>query len=79
MLIATEKFILIKDTNLPTIDPADPYKLSPEEEEVMVALEVPITNSKKLQEHINFLYTHGASYNINNENLFHGYPKLTDL
>ena len=41
----------IKDTNLPTIDPADPYKLSPEEEEVMVALEASITNSKKLQEH----------------------------
>ena len=63
----------IKDTNLPTIDPADPYKLSPEEEEVMVALEASITNSKKLQEHINFLYTHGALFTTYNGNLlFHG-------
>ena len=69
----------IKDTNLPTIDPADPYKLSPEEEEVMVALEASITNSKKLQEHINFLYTHGALFTTYNGNLlFHGCIPFTE-
>lgn len=69
----------IKDTNLPTIDPADPYKLSPEEEEVMVALEASIVNSRKLQEHINFLYTHGALFTTYNGNLlFHGCIPFTE-
>ena len=67
------------DDGTVTIDPADPYKLSPEEEEVMVALEASITNSKKLQEHINFLYTHGALFTTYNGNLlFHGCIPFTE-
>ncbi len=69
----------LKDTNLPTIDPADPYKLSPEEEEVMVALEASILRSEKLQEHIQFLYSHGALYKTMNGNLmFHGCIPFTE-
>ena len=63
----------MKDVNLPTVDPADPYKLTPEEEEVMVALEGSIINSDKLQEHIRYIYSHGALYKKWNGNLlFHG-------
>ena len=38
--------------NLPTVDPADPYRLTEEEEEVMIALESSIVNSEKLQKEI---------------------------
>lgn len=62
-----------KDTNLPTVDRNDPYKLSDEEEEVMIALEASITRSGKLQEHIRYLYSHGALFKTLNGNLmFHG-------
>ena len=61
----------LRDTNFPTVDPANPYKLSPEEEEVMVALEASIVNSGKLQKHIEYMYTHGALYKICNGNLFY--------
>lgn len=69
----------IKDTNLPTVDPKNPYKLTEEEEEVMVALEASIINSSKLQSHINFLYTHGALYKTCNGNLlYHGCIPFTE-
>lgn len=67
------------DINLPTVDPADPYALTKEEEEVMVALEASIVNSAKLQKHIKFLYSHGALYEIYNDNLFyHGCIPMTE-
>lgn len=69
----------IKDANLPTVDPADPYRLSKEEEEVMVALEGSILNSHRLQEHIKYLYSHGALFNTCNGNLmFHGCIPCTE-
>ena len=57
--------------NLPTVDPKDPYKLTEEEEEVMVALESSIVNSEKLQRHINYMFTHGSLFKIMNGNLFY--------
>ncbi len=69
----------LKDKNLPTIDPADPYKLSPEEEKVMTALEASIRVSEKLHEHIRFLYSHGALFKTCNGNLmFHGCIPFTE-
>ena len=63
----------MRDMNLPTVDPADPYTLTPEEEEVMVALESSIINSEKLQRHINYMFSHGALFKIMNNNLlYHG-------
>ena len=63
----------MRDMNLPTVDPEDPYRLTEEEEEVMVALESSILNSEKLQRHINYMFTHGALFKIMNNNLlFHG-------
>ena len=63
----------MRDMNLPTVDPKDPYKLTEEEEEVMVALESSIINSDKLQRHINYMFTHGALFKVMNNNLlYHG-------
>ena len=63
----------MKDMNLPTIDPKDPYAFTEEEEEVLNALEASFLNSEKLQAHIRFLYSHGALYSVCNGNLlFHG-------
>jgi len=61
----------MRDMNLPTVDPADPYRLTAEEEEVMVALESSILNSEKLQRHINYMFSHGALYKVMNGNLFY--------
>lgn len=69
----------LKDVNLPTVDPADPYKLTDEEEEVMCAIEASIKRSHKLQDHIKFLFSHGAMYLTYNGNLlFHGCVPFTE-
>lgn len=69
----------MKDTNLPTVDPANPYRLTDEEEEVMMALEASILNSEKLQEHIRLLFSHGALFKTENGNLmFHGCIPFTE-
>ena len=69
----------LRDTNLPTLDSADPYKLTEEEEEVMNSLEASILNSEKLQKHIRFLYSHGALYKkINGNLLYHGCIPMTE-
>jgi len=61
------------DTNFPTIDWSDPYKLSEEEEEVMDRLRMAFMNCEKLQRHIRFLFTKGSLYNVFNGNLlYHG-------
>ncbi len=63
----------LKDTHFPTVDPADPYKLTPEEEVLMGTLGYSFRHSRRLQQHIKFLYSHGALYKICNNNLlFHG-------
>lgn len=69
----------MRDMNLPTVDPKDPYKLTEEEEEVMVALESSILNSSRLQSHMEYLFSHGALYKIHNGNLFyHGSIPFTE-
>lgn len=61
------------DKNLPTIDPADPYKLCPGEEQVMQQLEHSFRCSDKLQRHLNLLYQHGSLFLVrNNCLLYHG-------
>jgi fructose-1,6-bisphosphatase-3 len=60
----------MRDMNLPTVDPSDPYTLTEEEEEVMVALES-IVNSEKLQRHMNYMFSHGSLYKVMNGNLFY--------
>lgn len=59
----------ILDTNFPTIDLNDPYKLTKEEQEVVDKLVKTFQNSEKLQKHIKFLYNKGSLYRIYNGNL----------
>ena len=61
------------DKDFPTIDPADPYALTEEEEHVIHQLTESFRYSEKLQKHIRFLYTNGGLYKVSNGNLlFHG-------
>ena len=60
------------DTLFPTLDPQDPYRLTPEEEELMHRLHHSFRISEKLQKHIRCLFRHGCMYSICNSNLlFH--------
>ncbi|MDD2192169.1 MAG: fructose-1,6-bisphosphatase [Bacteroidales bacterium] len=61
------------DKEFPTIDPKDPYKLTPEEEFVMDKLKYSFLNSYKMQDHIAFLFAKGSIYLTYNNNLMlHG-------
>ena len=61
------------DMNFPTIDPADPYRLSSEEEEIMHRLEHAFRGCEKLQQHMRFLLGKGGLYKVYNNNLlYHG-------
>ena len=61
------------DTDFPTVDPADPYTLTPEEDAVINALTRSFRHSEKLQRHVRFLYSKGSLYRVFNGNLlFHG-------
>ncbi|MEG1930395.1 MAG: fructose-1,6-bisphosphatase [Anaerovorax sp.] len=63
----------MKDTFFPTIDWADPYKLSTEERNVMGKIRRSFLNSGRLQKHIGFLYSQGSLYLRCNSNLlYHG-------
>lgn len=59
----------LADTVFPTVDPSDPYALTPEEEACMQALEDAFRASEKLQRHMRFLLEAGSLYKIANGNL----------
>ena len=56
----------LNDTNFPTIDPKNPYALTPEEHEVMEKIKLSFINSQKLQNHIRTLLSKGSMYTIYN-------------
>ncbi|MBO4389443.1 MAG: fructose-1,6-bisphosphatase [Lachnospiraceae bacterium] len=63
----------LKDINLPTVDPEDPYRLSEQEAQLVEILRASFQHSIRLQRHIRYLYSHGGMYKvINNNLLFHG-------
>lgn len=63
----------MKDVDFPTVDPKDPYRLTPAEEEVMERLCSAFTKSYKLQKHVRFLFSKGGMYKTYNGNLlYHG-------
>ncbi len=63
----------LNDGHFPTIDPADPYKLSPAEASLIESLTAAFRHSRALRRHIEFLYNDGSLYKICNGNLlFHG-------
>ena len=68
-----DKTYPLEDCDFPTVDPADPYRLTPEEDQVIDQLTASFRRSEKLQKHIRFLYSKGGLYKVFNGNLlFHG-------
>lgn len=60
------------DNNFPTIDPADPYKLTEAEAILAEKLVHSFNVSDKLRRHINVFFSHGCMYSVVNSNLlFH--------
>lgn len=67
------------DTDFPTVDPADPYRLTEEEDHVIRQLTDSFQHSEKLQRHTRFLYSKGGLYKTSNQNLlFHGCIPMND-
>lgn len=66
------KDYVMKDTFFPTITPDAPYRLTPEEEDLMDKLHHSFLVSDKLKKHIKCLFSNGCMYGIYNSNLlFH--------
>lgn len=63
----------MRDVEFPTVDPENPYALSPEEEQVMDRLRQAFVKCEKLQKHVRFLFSRGGLYKVYNSNLlYHG-------
>ena len=63
----------MKDLDFPTVDPADPYRLTEEEELVVDRLRHAFVHCEKLQRHVRFLFSKGSLYKVHNSNLlYHG-------
>ena len=66
------KHYSMRECHFPTIDPADPYRLSVEESEVIERIAHSFITSEKLQRHIRCLLDNGSMYLVYNGNLlFH--------
>ena len=62
----------MKDSFFPTVNPEDPYALTPAEADVVRKLHNSFTRSEKLKKHINCIFRYGCMYNVCNSNLlFH--------
>ena len=62
----------MRECYFPTLDPADPYRLTEEEQEVVSKLHKSFTSSEKLRTHMKCLFRYGCMYNVCNSNLlFH--------
>lgn len=69
----------LNDTHFPTIDPADPYRLTEEEDWAINKVAQSFVNSNRLDEHIRFLFSKGSMYMTFNGNLlFHGCMPLNE-
>ena len=74
-----EKEYKLLDTNFPTVDPANPYRLTPAEQNVIDRLTHSFCNSKALARHVDCLFEHGSLYLVHNNNLlYHGSVPLND-
>ena len=61
----------LRDTNFPTVDPADPYRLTDEEQELIEKIHYSFMNSEKLKKHMRCLFTYGGMYLVCNSNLLY--------
>ena len=65
--------------DFPTVDPADPYTLTPQEQHIIDKLVSEFVTADHLHRHIDFLYSHGSMYKVTNGNLlFHGCVPLNE-
>lgn len=72
-IMAYGKEYPMKDTDFPTVDPEDPYGLTPDEEQVMERIRQAFLKCEKLQKHVRFLFSNGGLYKVHNSNLlYHG-------
>lgn len=70
---ARNKTYKLMDNRFETINPADPYALTADENELMDKLVARFKHCEKLNEHVDFLFTHGSMYKEFNDNLiYHG-------
>ena len=69
----------LKRMELPTLDPADHYRLTAGEEAVLHDLSAAFAKSERLRRHVRFLYDNGRLYRCYNGNLlFHGCIPMTE-
>ncbi|MDO4734612.1 MAG: fructose-1,6-bisphosphatase [Lachnospiraceae bacterium] len=69
----------MRDMDLPTVDPKDPYALTAEEQALINHLKESFLHSGRLQKHIGFLYRKGNLYKVFNGNLlYHGCVPLNE-
>ncbi len=62
----------LKDTDFPTIDPENPYRLTEAESQIVGLLHNSFVNSERLGRHIECLLSHGSLYlSCNNNLMFH--------
>ena len=69
----------MRSCHFPTIDPADPLALTPDETELMKKLHHSFRVSEKLRKHLRTLLGHGSMYSVCNQNLlFHASVPLNE-
>lgn len=74
-----DKVYPLRDTHLPTVDPADPYALDDEERACIDRIRTSFLRSRKLWDHMRFLVDHGSMYLRRDEHLiFHGCVPVDD-
>ena len=61
----------LRDSNFPTVDPADPCRLTDEEQELIEKIHYSFMNSEKLKKHMRCLFTYGGMYLVCNSNLLY--------
>jgi fructose-1,6-bisphosphatase III len=72
ILLDGQRYPLL-DTHFPTVDPADPYRLTEREANVVDKLRLSFNNSLRLQAHVRLLFSKGGMYLVYNGNLlYHG-------
>ncbi len=65
--------------DFPTLNPADPYVLTEEEQRIIDRLVSEFSSADHLRRHVDFLYSHGSMYKATNGNLlFHGCVPLNE-
>ncbi len=78
-IIVDDREYRLLDTNFPTIDPDDPYRLTPAEQNVIDRLVHSFTSSQTLARHMECFYTNGSLYLVHNNNLlYHGSVPLNE-